>query len=375
VAETYDALIVGAGIVGCACARELAQLGMRVAVIEGDTAGSGATAAGMGQIVVMDDSPAQLALTRYSQQLWDADAGAHARSHDYLRCGTIWVAASAEEAPALEEKRHRYLEHGIACKILTGAQLAATEPSLRPGLAGGLLVPGDSVVYPPQSAAAFLAQAHAAGTVLIRGDVGAVYPSGVTLIDGRAVRGALTIVANGARAIELLPELPIVPKKGHLAITDRVPGYIHHQLAELGYLASAHAMEGDSVAFNIQPRSTGQVLIGSSRQPGSTAPEVEFSILGRMLARAWAFLPTLDRLSCLRAWTGFRAATADSLPLIGPHPWRPGIWLATGHEGLGITTSLATAKLLAAQLGGPAADIPATPYLPQRMLREPAYAG
>ena len=57
---------------------------------------------------------------------------------------------------------------------------------------------------------------------------------------------------------DLLPDLPIRPKKGHLAITDRYPGFVRHQLVEMGYIKNAHAADGDSVAFNVQPRPTGQ---------------------------------------------------------------------------------------------------------------------
>jgi glycine/D-amino acid oxidase-like deaminating enzyme len=76
----------------------------------------------------------------------------------------------------------------------------------------------------------------------------------------------------------------------------------------------------------------------------------------------------------LRAWTGFRAATPDKLPLIGPHAEHKRLYLATGHEGLGITTSLATAKLLVAQIMNHEPAIPVTPYLPARMAQEPVHA-
>jgi glycine/D-amino acid oxidase-like deaminating enzyme len=92
-----------------------------------------------------------------------------------------------------------------------------------------------------------------------------------------------------------------------------------------------------------------------------------------MLGRALDYLPGLARLSCIRTWTGCRAATPDGLPMIGPHPGRPGIWLATGHEGLGITTAPGTAKLLAAQMLKRAPEIPAEPYLPSRILCEAAH--
>ncbi|MBV8123285.1 MAG: FAD-dependent oxidoreductase, partial [Paucibacter sp.] len=68
----------------------------------------------------------------------------------------------------------------------------------------------------------------------------------------------------------------------------------------------------------------------------------------------------------IRCWTGFRAATPDSLPIIGPHPTHPGLWLAVGHEGLGVTTAPGTARLLAAQITGAAPPFDARPYLAQR---------
>lgn len=151
-------------------------------------------------------------------------------------------------------------------------------------------------------------------------------------------------------------------RKGHLVITDRYPGFVRHQLVELGYLKSAHAVTADSVAFNVQPRPNGQLLIGSSRQFGAEGSAVEPAMLGRMLARAVAYLPGLGRLTALRAWTGFRAATPDKLPLIGPCPGVDGLYLATGHEGLGITTSLGTARLLADQILQRTPAIPWEPY-------------
>jgi len=93
-----------------------------------------------------------------------------------------------------------------------------------------------------------------------------------------------------------------------------------------------------------------------------------------MLERAVEYLPGLRKLSSLRTWTGFRAATPDKLPLIGPHTEQQRLYLATGHEGLGITTSLGTAKLLVAQIMNRETEIPAAPYLPARVPQEPVHA-
>jgi glycine/D-amino acid oxidase-like deaminating enzyme len=92
-----------------------------------------------------------------------------------------------------------------------------------------------------------------------------------------------------------------------------------------------------------------------------------------MLQRAQEFMPGLARMSSIRVWTGFRAATPDKLPFIGPWPEDPSVYLATGHEGLGITTSLATARLLVNQLTGAGSPISIAPYLPSRAISEHAH--
>jgi len=142
-----DAIVVGAGIVGAACARALAREGMRVTVLDAAFAGGGTTAAGMGHIVVMDDSPEQLALTALSVELWRELRPALADEVEFDPCGTIWVAEDAAQMDAVREKELVYREHGIRCEVLAPARLAELEPNLRSGLAGGLFVPGDAVLY------------------------------------------------------------------------------------------------------------------------------------------------------------------------------------------------------------------------------------
>jgi glycine/D-amino acid oxidase-like deaminating enzyme len=198
---------------------------------------------------------------------------------------------------------------------------------------------------------------------------------GVEMADGARIWADRAVSATGPWSPELTPGLPVRTRKGHLVITDRHPGFVHHQIVELGYLKSAHSVSEDSVAFNIQPRKTGQMLIGSSRQFDAQNAGVDNVILDRMLKRAIEYLPALGKLSATRVWTGHRAATPDKLPLIGPSLAHERIWLATGHEGLGITTSLATGRLLADLLVGRPTEIPAQPYAPARFANPPAAHG
>lgn len=374
-AKAYDVVIIGAGIVGSACAAECAREGLSVAIVEAGIIGGGATAAGMGHLVVMDDSEAQFALTRYSQQLWDEIGDELPREVERDACGTIWIAVDDEEMAEVVRKAKFYSARGVPVEILDAQSVAEAEPNLRPGLVGGLRVPGDSVIYPPCAAQFFVDQAMSKGAALfVSKAVETITSDGVCLRDGSSISAGVIVNATGSWSPVLTPGLEVKKRKGHLVITDRYPNFLRHQLVELGYLKSAHSLTAESVAFNIQPRKTGQLLIGSSRQFDVDETGVDGSIVTRMLNRAIEYLPGLRKLSSLRTWTGFRAATPDKLPLIGPHVEHKRLYLATGHEGLGITTSLATAKLLVAQIMNRGTAIPVAPYLPARVTQEPVHA-
>ena len=359
-----DVVIAGGGIVGAACAWELWHAGYTVSIVEPHVIGGGATAAGMGHLAVMDDSEAQFALTRYSQLLWKGLAERLPPRAEYLPCGAIWVAADADEMGEVHRKRAFFAARGTPSQILDAQSLAEAEPHLRPGLEGGLLLAEDAVVYPP-CAARFLIEETGARLYPGRRVV-KLSDEGPTLDDGTFLPAARTVIATGAAARELVPGLPITPRKGHLLITDRYPGFLRHQLIELGYLKSAHSSSADSVAFNAQPRLTGQVLIGSSRQYGIEDGAIETHMMDRMLRRAVEYMPDLAGLSAIRAWTGFRAATPDKLPLIGVCPGFSNVYLATGHEGLGISTATGTARLLSDIILNRESAIPRAPYLPRR---------
>ena len=363
-----DIIIVGAGIVGAACAMECARGGLKALVLDRGPIAGGTTGAGMGHIVVMDDSEEQFALTNYSRRLWIEQRPQLPREVEYENAGTLWVAADDEEMAEVYRKQKFYEARNVRVEVLDAAAVAKAEPNLRPGLAGGLVVVDDAVVYQPCAARFFLEQAKTFGAELRLGvAVNALLPEGgVELADGSRIAAGRSVSATGPWSPDLTPGLPVRKRKGHLVITDRAPGFVHHQIVELGYLKSAHSMGKDSVAFNIQPRATGQMLIGSSRQFDAEDAAVDHAILNRMLRRALEYLPGLRHLSAIRTWTGHRAATPDKLPIIGPSTVSDRIWLATGHEGLGITTSLGTGRLLADLLLNRPTEIPAAPFAPAR---------
>ncbi|WP_233841126.1 FAD-dependent oxidoreductase [Dyella sp. 2HG41-7] len=362
--KSYDLIIVGGGIVGTACADYASEQGLRVAIVEPGPIGGGATAAAMGHLVAMDDDPAELALANYSLNLWEAFTDVE--QLEYSRCGTLWVAGSEAEFAHIPAKIARLAAVGVHAELIDRKQLYRLEPALCPGLFGGMRVPREAVVYPPAMARHLLQRARARGAELYDTRVTAITNQGVQLADQTQLHGSV-IVATGCALPQLLPQLPMRARKGHLVITDRYPNVVRHQLLELGYADSAHGDADSSVAFNVQPRPTGQILIGSSREYSSESPDVSMSMVRRMLERTFHYLPALRQLDAIRIWTGFRPVSADGLPYLGRVPDQSHVWVAAGHEGLGITTSLGSARLVIDQFLGRATAIDPKPYDPARV--------
>ena len=140
--STPSAIVIGAGIVGAACAEALARAGCHVTVLESAFAGAGATGAAMGHLVVMDDSEAQFALTSFSRRLWAESAGSLPPEIEDDPCGTLWVAADEEEMGHVRKKAAFYEARGEKAEVLDAAALRRAEPQLRPGLVGALRVAG-----------------------------------------------------------------------------------------------------------------------------------------------------------------------------------------------------------------------------------------
>jgi D-hydroxyproline dehydrogenase subunit beta len=190
---------------------------------------------------------------------------------------------------------------------------------------------------------------------------------GTVFAGDREFQAGTIVNAAEAWASELMPQVDLKKRKSHLLITDRYAGYVGQM--ELGYLKSVQPLASDSVAFNVQPRITGQLLSGSSRQCGAEATSVDSEIPSRIPGRAAReSMPGLVELSTIRAWKGFRAATPDRVPYNRPWPQDKTIFLATGHEGLGITFALGTGQLVADQLTK--SQISIAPYLAARIAAE-----
>jgi glycine/D-amino acid oxidase-like deaminating enzyme len=367
-ARTADVIVVGAGIVGAACAHALQARGMSVVLVDAAQPGGGVTAVGMGHLVALDESPDELELCLLSLKLWREFFANNPSVGDPLHCGTLWVAENEHHLHEARLRGERLSARGHDGEMISGDRLAQIEPHLRPGLAGALRVRGDSVVYPPAVAFALAQQLTARGGKLQTGRrVAALQKNTVVLEDGSALSADQIVVATGADMAQLLPEVPVFGRKGHLAITDRYPGMLSHEVVSMAYGPTAAGSDALAVAANLQPRPTGQILIGSCRQDGQRDNRTDPAVTAAVLQAGIQLMPALGSLRVIRTWAGMRPATPDGRPVIGTHPGRPGVWLAGGHEGLGVTTAFGTAEILAQQMTGGAAPFDSSPFDPSRI--------
>ena len=283
---------------------------------------------------------------------------------EYLPCGTIWVAADEEEIAECRRKAGDRAA-AFARKCSTSGNWrrpSRTCAGARGRPAGARRFDGVSAVRGARTSwrsRGADAVPAAGGRDQRRGHHGCA--------DGTLLAAGITVNATGAWAPELTPGIEVRRRKGHLAITDRYPGFVRHVLVELGYLKSAHSISTDSVAFNAQPRRTGQVLLGSSRQFGAEAHEIEArDARAACCARCEEYMPGLarahddphlDRLP--RGHAGQAAADRSddvrSAPVPGDGARRPRHHDLARHRAL-----------VADQIVGRTPAIPIEPYLPGR---------
>ncbi len=174
----------------------------------------GATAAGMGHLVCMDDDPAELALSAWSLERWRAITPRMPDHCAWRGCGTLWLAESEEEMAVAGEKLRRLAGHQVPSERQTPQQIAGREPLLRSGLAGGLWVPGDGIVYAPNVARWLMADAGDHLTCL-HDSAQAITEPQVLLASGKRLQARAIVVACGLEANALLAENWLRPKKAN----------------------------------------------------------------------------------------------------------------------------------------------------------------
>ncbi|QIY99646.1 NAD(P)/FAD-dependent oxidoreductase [Streptomyces sp. S1D4-11] len=376
---TCDVVIVGAGMVGAACALYTARAGLDVTLVDRGPVAGGTTGAGEGNLLVSDKEPGpELDLALLSGRLWADLAEELGAAVEYEAKGGVVVAATPEGLTALETFAAGQRAAGVEAVPVAADQLHTLEPHLAPGLTGAVHYPQDSQVMPALAAAHLV---RASGARLL---TGRTVTEVLRTADG-SVRGVRTdrgdlhapVVVNaagtwGADVAALAGVfLPVLPRRGFVLVTEPLPRRVRHKVYAADYVAD---VASDSAALGTSPvvegTAAGPILIGASRERVGFDRSFSLPAVRALAAGATRLFPFLADVRALRTYLGFRPYMPDHLPAIGPDPRVPGLFHACGHEGAGIGLATGTGRLIAQVVAGRTPDLDLTPFRPDRFPKE-----
>ncbi|MDR5701564.1 NAD(P)/FAD-dependent oxidoreductase [Agromyces aerolatus] len=382
---SFDAIVIGAGIVGAASARALARKGLRTLVLDRAGAASGTSGQGEGNLLVSDKGPGpELELAQRAAALWPDlvaeladELGPGFPAIEYEPKGGLVIATTEQGAQPLLEFAATQRAAGVDARPLPADRALELEPNVTRDLTAAVFYPGDAQVQPVVATEALLASARKAGAVVRPGVevTGRVVDARGRLVGVRTTRGEFTaprvIVAagpwSGEASARLGVPLPVRPRRGMVLVTTRMPHRVFRKVYDGDYFGATQssdaALQTSSV---VESTAAGTVLIGSSREQIGFDDRFRVDVVRGIAAKALRLFPFLAGASIMRTYGGFRPFMPDHLPVIGPDHRLGGLWHATGHEGAGIGLSLSTAELLAAQITGQRAPLDPAPFAVSR---------
>lgn len=357
----YDAVVVGAGLVGLASAWRAAERGLAVLVLdrEGPAAGASSAAAGMLAPVTEAEFGAEslLRLNLAAAELWPGFAGDLGGELHHRRTGALVVAADRDDAEELRRLQAFQRSLGLDSEWLAPSECRRLEPGLSPRCAGGILAPQDNQVDPLAVVAALIAACERAGAEIVVGDaVTAVDDRGLRTASGRSIAAESVVIAAGCwsgRGIDGLPDLPVRPVKGQILALRRPAD---RPLAERLIR---------TLRCYVVDRGDGRVVLGGTMEERGFDTTVTADGVYRLLEAAWEVLPDVGELEFVGARAGLRPGTPDNAPLIGRGEPGNVIW-ATGHYRHGVLLTPITAQAVADLLTGGEADPVVAPFSPAR---------
>jgi glycine/D-amino acid oxidase-like deaminating enzyme len=370
---TADIVVVGGGVIGTAVAYYLSKTGATICLVEKRGIASGTSGRCEGFVLVNDKMPgfdSRLALM--SQSMFSGFSDEIGHDIEWRPAGSILVVESEEELEVAGTFCGRLAAEGLPVSLLDRHTVCAMAPHLATDIAGGMLTASDGAVNP---------------MALAQGLTGAARENGVRILTGTTVRrirrrpdGTIDRVETDAGSIVVpivvnaagvhVPaigkmvglDIPVRPRQGQILVTERTFPITRRKMMEFGYLMAKFEHSGYrrqvtpemaeyGVAFVFEPTGAGNYLIGSSRRFAGFDLTTDPAVVRAIAQRAVRFYPVLKQVRLIRSYAGLRPYTPDHFPIVSSTDV-PGFYIAGGHEGNGITLSLATGRLMAEMITG-----------------------
>jgi glycine oxidase len=357
--RSYDAIVVGGGVVGLCCAWRAAQRGARVVVVERSHPPAGATRVAAGMLAPVGElafgEPELLEMTLAAVELYpDFVAELEAASGlatGYRRDGALHVALDRDEAAELRRVHELQRSLGLGAEWLPPRRCRELEPGLTPSFSGGVHAPQEASVDPRALAAALLGalEAEDGAELLLGTGVEAALRederiAGVRTAAGRELRARAVVLATGAWSAQAnwLPDSarpPVRPVKGQIL-----------ELRARDGVAPCRRIVSSERVYLV-PRPDGRLIVGATVEEQGFDTGVTAGGVLELLREAYRLLPEVAEMELVEATAGLRPGTPDNLPLVGASGVDGLLW-ATGHYRNGILLAPLTANALVEQLEG-----------------------
>ena len=364
--KRYDAVVIGAGLIGLACAWRARKRGMSVLVVErAHELGAGASGVAAGMLAPVTEADfgeeAPLRVNLIGRDRWSAFAAeleeVSGLPTGYRDSGALIVAADRDDAEALRRLHNFQRGLGLTTEWLTPSRCRRLEPGLSPRIAGGILAPQDGSADPRATARALRAVVE---ELAVGGELQAIERDGDRVSGVRTSAGVIetdhVVVAAGAWSAALAPDLgpPVRPVKGQI-LDLRARGDMPDPVERVVRTPRCYLVA----------RGDGRVVLGATVEEQGFDTAVTADGVFRLLEAAWEVLPEVGELELVRARAGLRPGTPDNAPIVGPGELDGLVW-ATGHWRNGVLLTPLTGEVVAGLLAGEALPEELAPLAPAR---------
>lgn len=368
-----DAVIVGGGIVGAACALEFARAGMKVTLLERSELAAGASGRNHGLLFRPTDADL-VSLYVSGLEIYRRLHTPFSFLYDDEPRGILVVYDSTESRAGAEEEARFARGVGVPVDELDGDGVRAIEPNLAHHVGGGFLLHDGMRVDPSLLTLAMAIEARRLGAavrtntavkgVVLAGD----RVRGIACDDG-LIEAEVVVLAAGPWTPKLAltagVAVPVHSARGWIAHVGPAPGLVRHIVEYGGWHLppgvirppvqtvadlSSGVVSGDAnVIFH--PGNGDTYLLGGSRLASVRDEPESPEIVNELARKAIRLVPALQGVPVLRAWSGVRPMSPDGRPIIGRLP-PEGLWVATGHGSQGVILAGGTARVLAQLVTG-----------------------
>lgn len=368
ITEKAEVVVIGGGVIGTSITYYLSKEGMDVTLVERGDIASGTSGGCEGNVMAQDHEPGfDSNMTVESNKLYQELVRELDDDFQYHQPGSIFLIESEEEWDFMQNRLQKQKAVGLPVRMIGRDELRECEPNLASNLLGAVECTFTASVQPMYLALALVRAAKKLGTRIktftearqIKLDSCHKIKSVIT--SQGEIKTSIVVNAAGAWAPEIGKmvglDIPIVPRRGQLAITEPIAPIASLKMSETRYIAAKFHPElaknaGEDmvkygVAFTLEPRMDGNILIGSSREFVGYDIRTTYQVISAIVKRAIRFLSILKNIHIIRTYAGVRAYTPDHLSIISRADEIDGFYIAAGHEGDGIGLAPLTGKLIA----------------------------